>query len=44
MGNVFIIGKGKKSEITLPKEKGLYLTTLELKHEHETKAAKKTHK
>jgi len=28
-GNVFVLGKGKKSWISLPKENGLYLSVLE---------------
>jgi small subunit ribosomal protein S4e len=31
MGNVFVIGKGKKPFITLPKDNGLYLTPVEKK-------------
>lgn len=31
IGNVFVIGKGKKSWITLAKDEGLYLTSLEAK-------------
>jgi len=41
LSNVFVIGKGKKSEISLPKDKGLYLNNLETKLENESKAAKK---
>jgi len=32
IGNVFIIGKGKNPLISLPKDKGLYLTPVERKH------------
>jgi small subunit ribosomal protein S4e len=45
IGNIFIIGKGKKAAISLPKEEGLYLNALELRdkrhHSNAAKAAKK---
>ena len=31
MGNIMVIGKGKKSWMSLPKEQGLYLSALEKK-------------
>ena len=31
MGNIMVIGKGKKSWMSLPKDKGLYLSALEKK-------------
>ena len=39
IGNVFVIGKGKKGLITLPKDNGVYLSALEKKEEKD----KKTH-
>jgi small subunit ribosomal protein S4e len=45
IGNIFIIGKGKKAAISLPKQDGLYLNALELRekkqHLNASKAAKK---
>lgn len=35
IGNVFVIGKNKKPWISLPKEKGLYLSALEKKAQNE---------
>lgn len=33
ISNVFVIGKGKKALISLPKDNGVYLTALEKKEE-----------
>jgi small subunit ribosomal protein S4e len=45
IGNIFIIGKGKKPAISLPKQEGLYLNALELRdkrsHSNAAKAAKR---
>jgi len=41
IGNIFVIGKGKKSWISLPKGNGIYLSPLEAKHEAEKKDKKK---
>jgi len=41
IGNVFIIGKGKKSWISLPKERGIYVSPLEHKQDVEKKTNKK---
>ena len=38
--NVFVIGKGKKSEITLTEDKGIYLSALEKKQKHEAEQKK----
>jgi small subunit ribosomal protein S4e len=35
IGNIFIIGKGKKSEISLPPQEGIYLNALELREKRE---------
>jgi len=37
IGNVFVIGKGKKPWISLPKGNGVYLSPVEAKTEHERK-------
>jgi len=40
--NIFVIGKGKKSWITLPKDNGIYLTALERKKvQEEARGGKK---
>ncbi len=41
IGNVFIIGKGKNPVISLPKDKGLYLTPVEKKHADANEKGKK---
>ena len=33
ISNIFVIGKGKKSLITLPKDNGIYLNAMEKKEE-----------
>jgi len=45
ISNVFVIGKGKKPWISLPKGNGLYLSPVDAKHEHERrdKDKKKKH-
>jgi len=41
MGNIFIIGKGKKPWITLPRLNGLYLSPVDAKLEAEKKDKEK---
>jgi len=41
IGNIFIIGKGKKPWITLPRGNGVYLSPAEAKTEHDAKKDKK---
>jgi len=41
IGNVFIIGKGKNPLISLPKDKGIYLTPFQRKHAETTEKGKK---
>jgi len=41
IGNIFVIGKGKKPWITLPKGNGIYLAPTEAKAEHDRKDKKK---
>jgi len=38
---VFVVGKGKKPWISLPKGNGIYLSPAEAKLEHEKRAEKK---
>jgi len=44
IGNVFVIGKGKKPWISLPKGNGVYLSPVESKTEHEKKGQAKSKK
>jgi small subunit ribosomal protein S4e len=44
INNVFVIGKGKKPWIQLPKGNGVYLSPVEAKHEHERKTTEKKKK
>jgi len=41
IGNVFIVGKGKNPMVTLPKDKGIYLTPVQKKHAHAEEKGKK---
>jgi len=43
VGNVFVIGKGKKPWISLPKGNGIYLSPVEAKDAAEKKGQKKKH-
>lgn len=43
IGNVFVIGKGKKPWVSLPRGNGVYLSPAEAKHEAEKKEKKKKH-
>jgi len=44
IGNVFVIGKGKKPWVSLPKHNGVYLSPVEAKLEEEKKHEKKSKK
>jgi len=37
MGNIMVIGKGKKAWMSLPKDQGLYMSTLEKKEAEKLK-------
>jgi len=41
IGNVFIVGKGKNPLVTLPKDKGIYLTPVQKKNAHAEEKGKK---
>jgi len=43
IGNIFVIGKGKKPWVSLSKGNGVYLSPQEAKHEAEKKEKKKKH-
>jgi len=44
IGNIFVIGKGKKPWVQLPKGNGVYLSPAETKLDQETKSkSKKAH-
>jgi len=43
IGNIFVIGKGKKPWISLPKGNGIYLSPAEAKAAHEGAKKKKAH-
>jgi small subunit ribosomal protein S4e len=43
IGNIFVIGKGKKPWVTLPKGNGVYLTPAEARLAHEGAKKKKAH-
>jgi len=43
VGNIFVIGKGKKPWISLPKGNGIYLSPIEAKQAHDKLLQKKKH-